>query len=396
MNLSYKNYPHISPEERERICLKVELENKLGSKKAKPLSVLAKFVTLIFALIGFGFLAVYFAVNLHLTNASGFVDRQTDGFWKKDQMAAVPISAAGSPDVFFNKENYCALQELKNEYSGTFWRILDMALNNKKDLAQKNLDVAIKNSNLQGRLSGLSCIVPSENITKKDFTNLANIVDNKDLSLFANSSEWYFFKQAVLKDKDVIKKVELETGLKGRVLVAQLMAEQMRLFYSDRAWFEKVISPVKMLASMSQFSWGVLGIKQETAVQIEKNLKDKTSAFYLGPNFENILNFSSTGTDIGEERFKRITDYDNHYYAYLYAALFNKEIIAQWQKSGIDISNRPEILATIYNIGFSHSAPNNNPQMGGSELDINGNKYSFGRLAYEFYYSGELLEEFPQ
>ena len=34
--------------------------------------------------------------------------------------------------------------------------------------------------------------------------------------------------------------------------------------------------------------------------------------------------------------------------------------------------------------------------MGGAALDIDGNQISFGRVAYDFYYSGELLDQFPQ
>ena len=145
---------------------------------------------------------------------------------------------------------------------------------------------------------------------------------------------------------------------------------------------------------MTQFSWGIFGIKKETATEIENNLKNKSSDFYLGSEYESALNFKTQDTD--QERFYRITDDSNHYYAYLYAAIYNKEIISQWNKAGIDISNRPEILATLFNIGFKNSTPNDNPQTGGSELEINGTKYSFGRFAYEFYYSGELADDFPQ
>jgi hypothetical protein len=145
---------------------------------------------------------------------------------------------------------------------------------------------------------------------------------------------------------------------------------------------------------MTQFSWGVLGIKPETAMKIEDNLKSPDSVFYPGPEFEKLLDFQSK--NINQERFLRITNSDDHYYAYLYGALYNKEIISQWQKAGFDISDRPEILATLYNIGFDHSNPSANPKVGGAELNIGDATYSFGRLAYEFYYSGELLDEFPQ
>jgi hypothetical protein len=348
----------------------------------------------LFAIIGFGFLAVYFAVNLHITNADGIIDRQTEVFWDNSKNLYTSTGESVLNDSFFTDRNYCLLKIIKSNYPGTFYRILNLALDDKKDLANNNLDVAIKNYSMTNN-GYISCgETYGSKISKKDFEIMANIIDRDNLFLFASSSEWSFFKMGVLKDKEIINQVEKETGIKSRVLVSQLVAEQLRLFYSDRVWFEKAISPVKVLASMSQFSWGVLGIKQETAVRIENNLKSKESVFYLGSEYENMLNFSTTNID--QERFKRITDYHNHYYAYLYCALFNKQIITQWQRSGFDISHRPEILATIYNIGFNGSKPNDDPQMGGSELEIGGNKYSFGRLAYEFYYSGELLDEYPQ
>ena len=53
-------------------------------------------------------------------------------------------------------------------------------------------------------------------------------------------------------------------------------------------------------------------------------------------------------------------------------------------------------MATIYNIGFTNSKPNANPKSGGAEIEIANTKTSFGQLAYEFYYSGELLDGLPQ
>ena len=65
-------------------------------------------------------------------------------------------------------------------------------------------------------------------------------------------------------------------------------------------------------------------------------------------------------------------------------------------KVGIDISQRPEIIATLYNIGFKNSVPKEKPLSGGSAIEIGNNKYSFGSLAGFFYYSGELKEQFPR
>ena len=138
---------------------------------------------------------------------------------------------------------------------------------------------------------------------------------------------------------------------------------------------------------------GVTGIKVPTAQTIEKNLKDSTSIFYLGEKYENLLDFQTK--NIAQERFNRLTSYKNHYYSYLYAALNVKQINAQWERAGFPIDDRPEILATLYNIGYEVSVPKENPVVGGSGINIKGKRYSFGAVAYEFYYSGELYELFP-
>ena len=67
----------------------------------------------------------------------------------------------------------------------------------------------------------------------------------------------------------------------------------------------------------------------------------------------------------------------------------------QWENSGYNINDRPEVLATLFNIGFYKSAPKENPEVGGSTITINDRDYTFGGLAYEFYYSGELSGFFP-
>ena len=52
-----------------------------------------------------------------------------------------------------------------------------------------------------------------------------------------------------------------------------------------------------------------------------------------------------------------------------------------------------EIAGTLL-IGFTIKAKSKS-KVGGSKIDIYGSKYTFGSLAYEFYYSGELVDFFP-
>jgi hypothetical protein len=71
-------------------------------------------------------------------------------------------------------------------------------------------------------------------------------------------------------------------------------------------------------------------------------------------------------------------------------------MMAQWERAGFSINDRPEIICTLFNVGFAQSSPKSNPQVGGSTVAVSDRSYSFGHLANEFYFSGELLDDFPQ
>ncbi len=222
---------------------------------------------------------------------------------------------------------------------------------------------------------------------KTDYFDLSRKLTDNPNYTWMNTDEYIALKEGLKKEKVVLDRIERETDIKPRLLISILFVEQMRLYNSDRELFKKVFEPLKLLGVQSQYSWGVLGLKQETLIQIEENEKKEGG---------NSLAFASTTKNIDEERFLRVTDEHNHYYTYLYAAIFLKQLENQWEKAGFPISNRPEILATLYNIGFTNSKPKANPEVGGAEIEIAGEKYSFGRLAYEFYYSNELLDIYPR
>lgn len=209
-----------------------------------------------------------------------------------------------------------------------------------------------------------------------------------------DSKEWVALKDIIARDAKVINEVSKQTGIPSRMIVSPLVVEQMRLFTSERELFKSVFSPLKVLGNQSQFSWGIMGIKQETAKEIEAHLKDPTSAWYLGKEYEHVLNFSTENID--SERFYRLTNEFDRKYSYLYTALTLKQLIVQWQKAGFDISNNIGVLATLFNIGFVNSKPHVNPEIGGAEIKINKATHSFGGFAQSFYDSEELLEEFSR
>jgi len=207
--------------------------------------------------------------------------------------------------------------------------------------------------------------------------------------------EWAVIEGGLLKDVDILSRVEAETGISKRLIAAVVLPEQARFFSSNREVFKRWFEPMKLLGSMSQFSLGVSGIKQETAIKIEEHANDPLSPFYIGENMAALIAYPE-GVEQSEELFNRLTNEDNHYYSYLYTALFIKEVIAQWDKAGENISKRPEVIVTLFNLGFEKSKPNPNPLAGGATLNIGNTDYTYGSLGGLFYYSDKLSDTFPQ
>lgn len=353
--------------------------------KNKVFKILLTIIVLGYAIVGFFLTSVFFAVKLHITDDPGSVDKndrflaqldkeRNNNFSLKDS-SIYPTSQLAYKIMVLSEYSPKNAQYITNAFMktrnyGEVERMLDAVGIYLKD-----------NYQYQEKLKK----VPSNINTKI----------NTDSSLFEwmNIPEWQVFKEAVLKEKKSIDSACKVVGVEPRLLVSVLVGEQIRLFNSSREAFKKWISPLKILSTETKFSLGVTGIKEETAIKIEKYLKDKSSPFYLGVKYENLLDF--TQEDITKERYDKLTCYKNHYYQYLYAAINLKQLNYQWKRSGYDISSRPEVLATLYNVGFPSSVPKAEPKVGGSTIMINNIPYTFGLISYEFYYSGELFDLFP-
>ena len=114
----------------------------------------------------------------------------------------------------------------------------------------------------------------------------------------------------------------------------------------------------------------------------------------MGPAYKHILDYPE-GADVVEERYKRLVDYGSHLYSYIYTGCILHQTMLQWRRAGYDISDRPDILFTLFNVGFSQSVPKPDPMPGGSHIKVGDNEYTFGAIGFDFYYSGELAQVFP-
>lgn len=207
--------------------------------------------------------------------------------------------------------------------------------------------------------------------------------------------QWETVKGGLIKDSTIINQVSNITGVQSRMIAAVVTPEQTRFFTSNREVWKSYFEPLKLLISLSQFSLGVSGIKQDTATTIENYANNPSSPFYPGDGMAALVAYP-TGTNHDTELYNRLTDDKNHYYQYLYTALYIKEIEAQWQKSGYDISHNPETVVTLFNIGFNKSIPNANPKAGGAPIQLGGQTVLYGELGADFYYSNELTDIFPK
>lgn len=231
----------------------------------------------------------------------------------------------------------------------------------------------------------------SENIT--DLISKVPQRQEGNVIPWMNGPEWPALKNAILRDSALIREAGRLSGVEPRLIVGCLVGEQIRLFNSKREMFKKYLGPVKVLSVQSQFSYGVNGIKDFTAKAVEEHLKDPSSEYYMGPAYENLLDFATN--DPVTERYNRLVDYRNHLYSYIYTGCILHQTMLQWRRAGYDISDRPDVLFTLFNVGFSQSVPKPNPVPGGSHIEVGDRIYTFGALGFDFYYSGELAEAFP-
>ena len=371
----------------------------------------------------------FFAVKYGLTNTNGAVDANNERFRKNalasekvveaevvkkaevvnSQIDSKQVTDLGNDEVkkqieslkLIKKkkdENFCKLEAI-GEFSGiNAQRIFSTYQKTQSDglISKMILAVSLRlkdDLTYQKKISLCENIPEGQNFSPKELGLDASNNNNRNVFSWVNEDEWKSIESGILKDKDVINKVANQVGIAPRLIVSALIVEQLRLFHSQRELFKKFFEPLKILGNATKISLGVMGIKEATAIDTEKHLKDPSSPYYLGAEYENLLDLNSN--DPAGERFSRLTDDKNHYYAYLYGAVYLKEMLTQWERAGYSIKYRPEIIGTLFNVGFPQSKPNPDPKVGGSKITIGDGVYSFGSLAYEFYYSGEMLEEFP-
>lgn len=371
----------------------------------------------LFAVIGIIFVGVFLAIKFKITDVSGKVDSISSEFAQNAidnkilgaqgtsvATASGEVSVIASQISQLNKRKeqkinlLCNLDELSYVAPKNVAKILEVKKLNNSDFIEGQMIFTVKThiadkTDLENKVSTCSNNFDANKISEDIIAQRVANTNSGDIFEWPDKKEWSDVKDSIVKDKDRINRAAAVAKIEPRLIVSSLMVEQLRLFYSQRELYKKYFEPLKILANSYKISLGVMAIKEETAIQIENHLKDRSSVYYLGPEYENIFNYQD-GVDQAKERFNRLSSND-HYWNYLYGAIYLKQMMTQWSRAGYDLTVRPEIVGTLFNVGFGQSKPNANPKVGGSTVKIDQTEYSFGRLSNEFYYSAELINDFP-
>ncbi len=92
-------------------------------------------------------------------------------------------------------------------------------------------------------------------------------------------------------------------------------------------------------------SIGFTQVKLKTAYWIERQLDDSLSVFFPGGKYTGIVPVSKSPVEL-------LTKLQNDSLNILYAAAYLRIIQSRWAKAGFTIAGKPEIIGTLYSIGF--------------------------------------------
>jgi len=331
------------------------------------------------------------AVKFKWTNEKGNVDINNRYF---SSMAKQYGSDLKSKKANLTREESILLQKigLLAKYSP-----LDAAKINNAYFATKEISIA------QRMFDAAALLLKDNKLFQKELRKIKAKSNKKSLFEFSNYTVWKTFCDAVRKDKAAIDSASRITGVESRLIVMCLVGEQVRMFNANRERFKQYVYPFSSVILPKNRGYGVTSILEHTALQIEKNLINPKSEFYPGDYFYKTLNTTDAAPGLVIDSIKahqhktiqRLIMGGDHFYSYLYTAFLIRQYQAHWQRAGEDLSYRPEIIGTLFNLGFHKSKPKKNPEVGGSNFTVGNKEYTFGGLCYEFYYSGEMLKDFP-
>ncbi len=347
-----------------------------------------KFILTIATLFLLLSITVMFTVNNGLTNEKSWVGRyinlskgDNNKIWEK---IIKPIVTIGTWVLINdNEQREKILRLCKKEVLSAIDNTLNFAVESNINILFSHVEMIVWNVTTE-----LFYCMNSKKKWNYQFSKLKEKVIKKIDAKFVNNivSDIYNYESYnYIRDffdtsnsKDYFKKVIKELwDVTEDELKSVIMVEQIRWSMTNR-WFFKQMVKNNILQSFTDFSLWISWMKITTAIEIEKNLKDPNSEFYLWKGYENILDYNIDNKK--QTLQKRLTENTTYYYQYLYTWLAIKMIKKQWKDRWYDLSEKIWLIATIYNLWFKKSNPNCSPWIWWAILYIDWKKWFFWEL----------------
>lgn len=359
--------------------------------KGKSLVKKLAFAGIVFtSIVGTLFICVFIGMQLNLFTVAGAVATRNTLIIEPDASLANETH-----ERFDHKRLHCSIQALEMVAPDTA-RAASLAIEQRTDISIVDKMVRYATIQYDDSDNAKLQLALSQCAGSSDATKTSSILPSRTAYTWANSAEWATLKSALIRDKDVIIAAAADAGIHPRLIIGGVIGEQFRFFTGLRNAFKSYFEPLKIFGRLSKFSYGIAGLKPDTVRKIESNLVNTDSTFYIGKDYERFAIYTDREQSLSDDpQLARITDAKSNYYSYLYVGLFMRQVTQQWSNAGHDISNNPGVLATLYNLGFNRSIPKPNPRIGGAVITVDEKVYTFGQIADEFYWSGELLQDFP-
>ncbi len=241
----------------------------------------------------------------------------------------------------------------------------------------------------------------TKTVSDKKIEILEHMVLNNGKWVLKKNGLWYRNRtlgSGSLKEIGANKDNFIEIGnlleISPRLIASLCFAEHMRQRDSYRASMRRMVDRIGATQFLSKtklhsFSQWLCSIKPVTAREVEKYLKDKKSPYYLWEKYEHVLDYKEKWYETNKLVKERLID---DKWNILYAGIIVKMFEQQREKAGFSIAQRPDILTTLYNLGFRLSKPKQNPQAWWADIVLQYTKN--GVVKREQYYYGELAEAF--
>ena len=230
----------------------------------------------------------FFALRLHWTDVQGRIDPHTDQFQALAQESRTLTSEQNVLFPVVEDKSVSERERQERVIACSTQALAPIAPANARAIVlARGFGASVDTLNkmlfaVQLRLSGRPDVIQQFNDCKTQppatavFPSLDQLASTTMPNLFpwANTEEWGVVQQAFAKDHAAVARAAIASGVDERLIISVGFVEQLRLYVTQRELYEKFFLPLKILGNATKQAWGIMAIKEATAIETEDHLKD--------------------------------------------------------------------------------------------------------------------------